>query len=270
MLKRSKFVLGACGSAGLATLLLAIATAPAAAKPTAVAKPTHRAVTTVTVTAGKPAELAFKFSKISFLPTGTVVFKVTNAGKIVHDFKVCSVPSSTAFDTCTGKVTRRLKPGQTASLPVVFKFEGTYEFLCSVPGHATGGMKGLLGVGVAAPKQKAAASSTPVSAAKTTTNPSTTKPCASPVSSTVNVEEYDFGFRVSPSSVPCGTITFRQTNTGNVVHDFVIPNVARGDRINGGQSTTMTATVGPGTYSYLCTVEGHDTLGMVGSLTVTG
>jgi len=201
-----------------------------------------------------------------------VIFKVTNSGKIVHDFKVCSVPSSTAFDTCTGKGTKRLKPGQTASLTVVFKFEGTYEFLCSVPGHAGGGMKGLLGVGVAAPKLKAAAaSSTPVSAAKTTTNPSATgKPCASPVSSTVNVEEYDFGFRLSPASVPCGTITFRQTNTGQVVHDFVIPNVARGDRVNGGQSTTMTSTMGPGSYAYLCTVEGHDTLGMVGTLTVTG
>ena len=70
--------------------------------------------------------------------------------------------------------------------------------------------------------------------------------------------------------VPCGTITFRQTNTGQTIHDFVIPNVARGDRINGGQSTTMTATMGPGSYPYLCTVEGHDTLGMVGTLTVTG
>src|SRR4051812_16211114 len=98
-------VLGVC-TAGLAAWLLGVATSPA------VAQPAHRtAATTITVTLGKPSELSFKFSKVSMIPAGTVTFKVTNLGKTVHDFKVCAVPSSTAFDTCVGKVTKRLKTG---------------------------------------------------------------------------------------------------------------------------------------------------------------
>jgi hypothetical protein len=48
-----------------------------------------------------------------------------------------------------GKVTKLLKPGQSASFTVTVKKAGKYEFLCSVPGHAAGGMKGLIGFGVA-------------------------------------------------------------------------------------------------------------------------
>ena len=40
--------------------------------------------------------------------------------------------------------------------------------------------------------------------------------------------------------------------------------------IRTGQSTTMTADLGPGTYRYVCDVNGHDALGMLGTLTVTG
>ena len=85
--------------------------------------------TTITVTAGKPSEFKFKLSKLT-APKGVVVFKVTNSGAIVHDFKIGT------------KKTRALTPGQTQSLSVTFTKAGSFPFLCTVTGHAAAGMKG--------------------------------------------------------------------------------------------------------------------------------
>ena len=63
-------------------------------------------------------------------PGTTVIFKVTNRGKIGHDFKI------------NGKKTRLLQPGQTQTIKVVFRRKGRLTYLCTVPGHATLGMKG--------------------------------------------------------------------------------------------------------------------------------
>jgi mono/diheme cytochrome c family protein len=106
-------------------------------------------VTTVTVTAGKPSELSFKLSKSSNITPGLVVFKVTNGGKLTHDFKICTRPAtSMSANSCTGKVTMRLKPGQSTLMAALTLKKGQYEFLCTVPGHASAGMKGLVGIGV--------------------------------------------------------------------------------------------------------------------------
>jgi uncharacterized cupredoxin-like copper-binding protein len=105
--------------------------------------------TVITVTAGKPSELAFKLSKSSNVVAGTVTFKVTNSGTLSHDFKICTkaVTSSTA-NSCTGKVTPMLAKGKSATLTVTLA-KGEYEFLCTVAGHAGAGMKGVIGVGQA-------------------------------------------------------------------------------------------------------------------------
>ncbi len=88
--------------------------------------------TTVTVTAGKPSEFKFTLSKKTFAP-GLTTFKVTNKGKIGHDFKIA------------GKKTVVLKTGKAATLKVTLK-KGKFAFLCTVPGHALAGMKGTLTV----------------------------------------------------------------------------------------------------------------------------
>jgi uncharacterized cupredoxin-like copper-binding protein len=97
--------------------------------------------TTVTVTTGKPSEFGFRLSTKTF-KHGSVTFKVTNGGQIPHDFKICASPKGGTANACPGKVTELLSPGSSATLTYTFKTKGTYEYLCTVPGHAAGGMKG--------------------------------------------------------------------------------------------------------------------------------
>ena len=95
------------------------------------------APTPVTVTAGKPTEFAFTLSKKTVkkgTTALTVAFKVTNKGTVSHDFKIA------------GKKTLALKAGKTATLKVIFKKKGRYAYLCTLPGHAAGGMKGTFTV----------------------------------------------------------------------------------------------------------------------------
>src|SRR5581483_2734293 len=76
-------------------------------------------VTVVTVTAGKPSELAFKLSKFSALPAGKITFNVINKGVAFHDFKICTAPvTSLAKNACVGKVTKILHSGDKATLTV--------------------------------------------------------------------------------------------------------------------------------------------------------
>lgn len=109
-------------------VLVTLATAVAAfGRPAATPK------TTVTVTAGKPSEFKFTLNKKT-AKKGTVVFKVTNKGAISHDFKIM------------GKKTKSLATNKAGTLTVVFKKAGKYAFLCTLPGHAAGGMKGTFTV----------------------------------------------------------------------------------------------------------------------------
>jgi uncharacterized cupredoxin-like copper-binding protein len=84
------------------------------------------AATTVKVTAKDT--LRFTLSRKS-APHGKVIFKVTNKGRIKHDFKIA------------GKKTKLLKHNQTVSLIVRLK-KGKYKYVCTVDAHAQAGMKG--------------------------------------------------------------------------------------------------------------------------------
>jgi uncharacterized cupredoxin-like copper-binding protein len=111
----------------------------------AMAAHSRQAGTTITVTAGKPTEFGFKLSKSS-TAAGSVTFKVTNAGALPHDFKLCTkAVTSDSASSCTGKVTPVLAKGKSASLTVTLA-KGSYEYLCTEPGHAASGMKGVLKV----------------------------------------------------------------------------------------------------------------------------
>jgi uncharacterized cupredoxin-like copper-binding protein len=104
----------------------------AVAIPASAATTHHAAAKTTTVTVAM-SEFKFKLSKLS-APKGTVVFKVTNKGKISHDFKI------------NGKKTPLVKPGKSATLSITFAKAGKFAYLCTVPGHAASGMKGTFTV----------------------------------------------------------------------------------------------------------------------------
>lgn len=88
--------------------------------------------TRVTVSA---FEMGFKLSRTT-VPHGTVTFAVDNDGKIPHDFSFGSKGGGTPL----------LQPGQPATLTVTFTKPGKYTFICTVEGHAEGGMIGVLTV----------------------------------------------------------------------------------------------------------------------------
>jgi uncharacterized cupredoxin-like copper-binding protein len=93
----------------------------------------QKTATAVAVAAGKPTEFRFTLSKRT-VPKGLTTFRVTNRGTINHDFRIA------------GKKTPSLAAGKTATLRVTFRKAGRFAYMCTLPGHAAGGMRGILTV----------------------------------------------------------------------------------------------------------------------------
>jgi uncharacterized cupredoxin-like copper-binding protein len=77
-------------------------------------------------------DFSFTLSKRS-VPHGSVTFRLTNRGQQRHDFKIA------------GRKTAVIRPGRSATLSVTLR-RGSYRYICTVPGHASAGMKGTLRV----------------------------------------------------------------------------------------------------------------------------
>ena len=75
-------------------------------------------------------------------------------------------------------------------------------------------------------------------------------------------------------SVPIGKVRFNITNYGEDPHDFAVRNgsgriLARAPELpSEGQTTTRYKFTRKGRYSLVCTLEGHEDLGMVSSIKV--
>lgn len=70
------------------------------------------------------------------------------------------------------------------------------------------------------------------------------------------------GLSLSKSSLSAGTVTFRVTNDGSGPHGFAIAGPvekAVDGEIAAGETSTLQATLDPGTYQALCPMDGHDT-----------
>ena len=77
----------------------------------------------------------FKFAlSTQTVRTGKVTFKVVNNGGIPHDMRI------------NDQQTPNIDPGESATLEVTFTKPGKYPYLCTIPGHAEAGMKGVLTV----------------------------------------------------------------------------------------------------------------------------
>jgi uncharacterized cupredoxin-like copper-binding protein len=98
-----------------------------------IAAPVATAALTSTVVNVSGKEFSFTPSRTSG-PRGTLVFRFKNIGHVAHDFKIA------------GKKTPLVQPGRTATLTVTIAKAGRYAYLCTVPGHAAAGMKGIFTV----------------------------------------------------------------------------------------------------------------------------
>ena len=210
-----------------------------------------------------------------------IVFNVVNDGMSFHAFGVTKDTEGFAGIIPGSEVaapTNPLKPGESGTAEFIAGEEGTYYYICTVPGHRDQGMVGEIIV---------SGSSGPAVAAAPTG-----------VSHEFEfdfVESADFrtlAFNALPGEegnnpdvvVNSGDeVTITTNNVGMSFHAFgVVTNpedfnsvvfdseiAAATNPLKPGESGSTTFTAGaPGTYYYICTVPGHALQGMVGNFIV--
>ncbi len=80
-------------------------------------------------------------------------------------------------------------------------------------------------------------------------------------------------YSVKKLTAPAGKVTLRMTNRDDVAHDIAVrggklAKPKKGRIVQTGGVSTVTATLPAGTYTFYCTVFGHQSSGMRGTLTV--
>lgn len=95
-----------------------------------------------------------------------------------------------------------------------------------------------------------------------------------PPSGAVVVEAREYKFTPATLSVGAGQVTFYVRNAGTEEHEFeIFKGEQVVDEIEGlvpGLAKNLTVTLEAGDYTYVCKINGHDQIGMKGTLTVTG
>ena len=212
-----------------------------------------------------------------------IIFDVVNDGKSFHSFGVTAVEEGVTgiiSGTDIASASNPLKPGQDGTSEFIPAEEGTYYYICTVPGHREQGMIGkiIVGAAEAAPSGEAAA------------------PTGVSHDFELNfIESDDFrtlAFNALPGeegnnpeiTVNSGDeVTITAANNGRSFHAFGVvsnpedPNsvvwnsaiAAATNPLKPGESGDVTFTAGaPGTYYYICTVPGHSFQGMQGTFIV--
>jgi len=210
-----------------------------------------------------------------------VIFNVVNDGMSFHSFGVTKDTEGFAGIIPGSEVaapTNPLKPGESGTSEFIAGEEGTYYYICTVPGHRDQGMVGEIIV--------SGSSGPAVAAAPTGVSHDFTLDF---------VESDDFrtlAFNALPGeegSNPTITVnsgdevTITSLNAGMSFHAFgVVSNpddfnsvifdsaiAAATNPLKPGESGSTTFIAGaPGTYHYICTVPGHALQGMIGEFIV--
>ena len=217
-----------------------------------------------------------------------MVFNVDNGGKSFHSFGVTK--DTEGFDGIIpgseiGLATNPLKPGESGSSEFVAGEEGTYYYICTVPGHRLQGMVGEIIVGpsdddsTTTKENKEAAGPTGVSHDLTLDFVESDDFRTLAFNALPGEEGHNPEIRVSSGD----EVTVTTTNLGKSFHAFgvvsdpanfksIIMDSAIGSVSNAlkpDESGSVTFTAGaPGTYHYICTVPGHAIQGMQGTFIV--
>lgn len=78
-------------------------------------------------------------------------------------------------------------------------------------------------------------------------------------------------FLASSATAKAGAVTLKMKNASSVPHDIAIQGGGLnqvGQIVSGGGVSTVTANLKPGTYTFYCSVDGHEAAGMKGTITV--
>ncbi len=208
-------------------------------------------------------------------------FIIKNGGKSFHAFGITEAAEGfegVISGTEVASANNPLKPGEGGESHFVPAKEGTYYYICTVPGHREMGMMGKILVGPKSEAPKAAA------------------PTGKSQSFDLNfLESADFkhyAFNALPGEdgnnpeikVKSGdSVTIKVANHGKSFHSFGIvtdvddPNSlifnaaikSANNPMKPGETGEITFTAGaPGMYHYICTVPGHAALGMQGNFIV--
>ena len=210
-----------------------------------------------------------------------VVFNVVNDGMSFHAFGVTQDTEGFSGVIPGSEIaapTNPLKPGESGTSEFIAGEEGTYYYICTVPGHRDQGMVGEIIV--------SGSSGPAVAAAPTGVSHDFTFDF---------IESADFrtlAFNALPGEegnnpqiiVNSGDeVTITTNNAGMSFHAFgVVSNpddfnsvifdsaiAAATNPLKPGESGSTTFTAGaPGTYHYICTVPGHALQGMIGEFIV--
>lgn len=117
-------------------------------------------------------------------------------------------------------------------------------------------------------------SSTAATTSSATTSSTTTASTAAGKATTLNLEADSSGalkFDKSTLSAGSGKVTIVMANPSPLTHDIAIQGNGvdvKGAVVGQGGTSTVSADLKPGTYTFLCTVDGHAAAGMKGTLTV--
>jgi plastocyanin len=78
-------------------------------------------------------------------------------------------------------------------------------------------------------------------------------------------------FLASSASASAGHVTIKMANKSSVPHDIGVKGGGVnqvGPVVSNGGTSTVSITLKPGTYTFFCSVDGHEAAGMKGTLTV--
>jgi plastocyanin len=99
---------------------------------------------------------------------------------------------------------------------------------------------------------------------------SSNKPIAAK-NGTLTIDAVDgTAFSSTKATAPAGQVTVKMPNKSPLQHDIVLQGVpgAHGKLVSQGGTSTFSVSLKPGSYTYFCSVPGHEAAGMKGTLTV--